>query len=198
LPEKGTPVANNSNMIVGTSAAGSDGLGLVWFAPVGTTAPTDESGALNAAFKDAGGISEEGVSIAMSETSKKIKFYGSQLAQRTIVTDQETTFKMKFMEANATSLAVYWRKALGSITPAAGTGKFSLTHGTYAVQFYSMVVDVVDGTSRARFYCPKVEVSNRDDLTIGNGNEISWGAELTAYPVAGTAIAVYFAVPSLG
>ncbi len=45
-------MANNSNMIVGTGASGSDGLGLVWFAPTGTTAPTDESGALNAALKD--------------------------------------------------------------------------------------------------------------------------------------------------
>ncbi len=191
-------MANNSNMLVGTGAGGSDSLGLCWFAPTGTTAPTDESGALNAAFKDAGGISEEGVSVAMSETSKKIKFYGSQLAQRTIVTDQETTFKMKFMEANATSLAVYWRKALGSITPAVSTGKFSITHGTYSVQFFSAVFDVIDGSNKLRMYCPKLEVTNRDDLTIGNGNEISWGAELTAYPVSGVAIALYFAIPSLG
>ncbi len=191
-------MANNANMIVGTSAGGSDGLGLVWVAPTGTTAPTDEAGTLNAAFKDAGGISEEGLTVAMSETSKKIKFYGSQLAQRTIVTDQETTFKAKFMEANATSLAVYWRKPLGSITPAVSTGKFSITHGTYAVQFYSMVIDCIDGTSKLRMYCPRVEVSNRDDLSIGNGNEISWGATLTAYPVAGVAVALYFAIPSLG
>lgn len=191
-------MANNSNMLVGTSAAGSDGLGLVWFAPTGTTAPTDESGALNAAFKDAGGVSEEGITAAMSETTKKIKFYGSQLAQRTIVTDQEMTFKMKFMESNATSLAVYWRKALGSIVPAVSTGKLAITSGAYSVQNYSMVVDVIDGSNRLRMYCPKVEVSNRDDLQIGNGNEISWGATLTAYPVSGVAVALYMAIPSLG
>lgn len=191
-------MANSANMVVGTQAGGSDGLGLTWWAPTGTTAPTDESGALNAAFKDGGGISEEGISIAMSESTKKIKFYGSQLAQRTIVTDQETTFKMKFMEANATSLAVYWRKALGSIVPAASTGKFSITHGTASIQFYSAVFDVVDGANKIRFYCPRLEVTNRDDLQIGNGNELSWGPTLTAYPVAGVAIAMYFAIPSLG
>ncbi len=185
-------------MLVGTGAGGSDSLGLTWWAPVGTTAPTDESGALNAAFKDGGGISEEGLSLAMSETSKKIKFYGSQLAQRTIVTDQETTFKMKFMESNPTSLAVYFRKPLGSIVPAASTGKFSVMHGTYSVQYVSACFDVLDGVNKLRMYCPKLEVTNREDLSIGNGNEISWGAELTAYPVAGVAVALYFAIPSLG
>lgn len=191
-------MADNAAMIVGTQAAGSDGLGLAWFAPEGTTAPVDDDGALNAAFKDAGGISEEGITLSMNETSKKIKFYGSQLAQRTIITDQETTFAMKFMEANATSLAVYWRKALGSITPAASTGKFSIAHGTHSVQFYSFVADVVDGDNRIRFYCPRVEVTNRENLVIGNGNEISWGATITAYPVSGVAVQMFFAVPTLG
>ncbi len=191
-------MANNSNLVVGTQAGGSDGLGLTWFAPTGTTMPTDESGALNAAFKDGGGISEEGVSLAMSETTKKIKFYGSQVTQRTIVTDAETTFKLKFMEVNATSMAIYWRKALGSISPAVGTGKFSITHGATSVAYFSMVIDVVDGSNKIRFAVPKAEVTNRDDLQIGNGTELSWGPEITAYPVSGVAIAMYFAIPSLG
>lgn len=191
-------MANSSNMIVGTGAAGSDSLGLTWWAPTGTTAPTDESGALNAAFKDGGGISEEGITIAMTESVKKIKFYGSPLAQRSVITDQETTFEMKFMEANPVSLAVYWRKALGAITPAVSTGKFAITHGTYNVQFYSAVFDVVDGVNRMRYYCPKVEVTNRSNLVIGNGNEVSWGCTITAYPVAGVAIQQYYAIPSLG
>ncbi len=191
-------MANNANLVVGTAGGGADSLGLTWFAPTGTTMPTDESGALNAAFKDGGGISEEGVSLAMSETSKKIKFYGSQVSQRTIVTDAETTFKLKFMEVNPTSMAIYWRKALGSIVPAASTGKFSITHGATSVVFFSMIIDVVDGANKIRFAIPRAEVTNRDDLQIGNGNELSWGPEITAYPVAGVALAMYFAIPSLG
>lgn len=191
-------MANNANLIVGTSAGGSDGLGLTWFAPTGTTMPTDEAVALNAAFKDGGGISEEGISLAMSETSKKIKFYGSQQSQRTIITDAETTFKMKFMEVNPTSMCIYWRKALGSVVPGVGTGKFALTHGATSVTFFSAVFDVIDGANKIRFACPRLEVTNRDDLQIGNGNELSWGAEITAYPVAGVSIAMYFIVPTLG
>lgn len=191
-------MGNNSNLLVGTGAAGSDGLGLAWVANFGATAPTDAGTALNASFKDSGLIAEEGLSLSMKETAKKIKAYGSQLAQRTVITDQDTTFKLKFLEHNPYSLAVYHRKTIGSISPGVGTGAFSLTTGSYNEIFYGMVFEIVDGVNKIRAYAPKVSVTNRDDLQIGNGNEISYGVELTAYQVSGTAIAWYYVVPSLG
>jgi hypothetical protein len=192
-------VGNNSNLIVGTSAAGSDGLGLAWAADFGATGPTDATTALNAAFKDTGLIAEEGLSLALSETVKKIKAYGSQLAQRTVVTDQESVFKLKFLESNQYSLAVFHRKAIaGGISPGAGTGAFSVTTGSYNERFYAMVFDVIDGDNKIRAYAPKVSVTNRDDLAVGNGNEISYGVELTAYQVSGVAIAWHYVVPALG
>jgi hypothetical protein len=191
-------VGNNSNLLVGASAAGSDGLGLAWFAATGTTAPTDSGTALNAGFKDAGLISEDGLSLSMSESSNDIKAYGSQLPQRTIITDQKTVFKVKFLEHNPYSLAVYYRKAIGSISPAVSTGAFGITVGSFNTQFYSAVFEIVDGVNKIRAYAPKVEVTNREDLQVGNGAEISYGVELTAYQVSGVAVQFYFAVPSLG
>jgi hypothetical protein len=185
-------------MIVGTAAGGSDGYGLAWFAPFGTTAPVNESGALNAAFKDAGLITEDGLTLSMSESSNKIKAYGSQIAQRTIITDQDTTFSLKFLEHNPISMAVYYRKTLTAIVPTAVTGAFSVTVGAYNEIFLAMVLEIVDGSNRLRGYCPKVSVTNREDLQVGNGAEISLGVELTAYPVSGTAIQWFGAIPSLG
>lgn len=190
--------ANNSNMAIGTAGGGVDGYGLIWFAPFGTTAPVDESGALNAAFKDAGLITEDGMTLSMSESSNKIKAYGSQIAQRTVITDQDTTFSIKFLEHNPVSMAVFYRKALNSIVPAVTTGKFSVTVGAYNEVFMAMCAEIVDGTTKLRAYCPKVSVTNREDLTVGNGAEISLGVELTAYPVSGTAIQWFGAIPSLG
>jgi hypothetical protein len=192
-------VGNNSNLLVGTGAAGADGLGLAWFADFGATAPTDAGTALNAAFKDTGLIAEEGLSLSLSETVKKIKAYGSLLTQRSVVTDQDTTFKLKFLESNQYSLAVYHRKAIsGGISPGVGTGAFSVTTGSFTSRQFAMVAEIVDGTAKIRAYAPKVEVTNRDDLQIGNGNEISYGVELTAYQVSGVAIYWYYVVPSLG
>ncbi len=192
-------MGNNANLLIGTGAGGSDGLGLAWFADFGATAPTDAGTALNAAFKDCGLISEEGLSLSLSETVKKIKAYGSLLAQRSVITDQDTTFKLKFLESNQYSLAVFHRKAIsGGISPGVGTGAFSVTTGSYNERFYGATFEIVDGTNKIRAYCPKVEVTNRDDLQVGNGNEISYGVELTAYQVSGIAIQWYYVVPSLG
>ncbi len=192
-------MGNNSNLLVGTGAAGSDGLGLAWAADFGATAPTDATTALNASFKDTGLISEEGLSLSLSETTKKIKAYGSLLAQRTVLTDQDTTFKLKFLESNQYSLAVFHRKAIaGGISPGVGTGAFSVTSGSFTARYYAFVFDIIDGSNRIRAYAPKVEVTNRDDVQVGNGNEISYGVELTAYQVSGVAIYWYYLVPSLG
>lgn len=190
-----------NSLLVGTTAAGSDGTGLAWFAATGTTAPTDATTALNAGFKDAGLVAEDGLTVGFAESSKKIKAYGSQAAQRIIVTDQDFTFKLKFLETNEISQAVFWRKAINSITPAVSTGAFSVTGGTYARQLYAFVADVVDitnGTNHLRIYAPSVEVTGRDDLSISNGNEIGWGVTITAYPVAGVAIQMFVASPNLG
>lgn len=188
-------MGDNAKMIVGTSAAGSDGTGLAWFGATGTTAPTDGSSALNAGFKNAGLITEAGLTISLARTTKKIKAYGSQSAQRTIVTDEETTFKLAFLETNPISTAIYFAEALSAFTPDVN-GAWSTTTGTYSEQLHAAVFDVVDGTRRLRAYCPRIEVTNNDDLTIGNGNEMPWGVTCTAYPVSGIAIQWFFIVPA--
>ncbi len=190
-----------NSLLVGTTAGGSDGTGLAWFAPTGTTAPTDATTALNAGFKDAGLIAEDGLTVGFAESSKKIKAYGSQAAQRNVVTDSDFTFKIKMIETNEISQAVFWRKGITSITPAVSTGAFSVTGGTYARQLYAavfQVVDITNGTNVLRFYAPSCEVTARDDVSISNGNEIGWGVTITAYPVAGVALQMFVTSPNLG
>ncbi len=190
-----------NNLLVGTAAAGADGTGLAWFGITGTTAPTDAVTALNAGYKDGGLITEEGLVISFNETNKKIKAYGSQATQRVLVTDQEFTFKLRFLETNEISQAVFWRKTIGSITPTVSTGAFSVTAGTVSRNLFTFVGDVVDvtsGTNHLRFHAASCEVTGRDDLSIANGNEIGWGVTITAYPVAGVAMTMFAAIPNLG
>lgn len=186
---------DNSKMIVGQAGGGSDGTGLSWWAPTGSTAPTDGDTALAAAFQDAGLITESGLTISLARTIKKIKAYGSQVSQRSVVTDEETTFKLAFLETNPISTAIYFAESLSAFTPDVD-GAWSTTTGAYSESFKSAVFDVVDGTRRLRAYCPKIEVTNNDDLTIGNGNEMPWGVTCTAYPVSGVAIHWFFIVPA--
>ncbi len=190
-----------NNLLVGTQAGGSDGTGLGWFGVTGTTMPTDATTALNAGFKDAGLISEEGLVVSFAEQTKKIKAYGSTATQRVLIIDSEFTFKIRFLETNEISQAVFWRKTIGSITPAVSTGAFSVTAGPTSRNLFAFVGDIVDvsaGTNHLRFAAASCEVTGRDDLSISNGNEIGWGVTITAYPVAGVAITMFAAIPNLG
>ncbi len=192
-------MANNANIFAGLTAAGADGMGLAWFANTGTTAPTDSTTGLNAGFKNAGMITEDGLTVKFSESQKKIKGYGSPQVQRVLTTDVETSFDLAFLETNQYSQAVFHRLAITSITPGVGVGNFSVTTGNYTRQLYAAVFDMVDGTNHIRAYCPSVEVTGRSDVKFSNGNEATWPVTLTAYPnSSGVAIQWYMLMAATG
>lgn len=192
-------MSDNRNLLAGVAATGVDGTGLVWMAIPGSTAPTDATTALAAAWKNMGGITEAGVSIKQNTSTTKKKFYGSPVTQRTLVTDQEYTIDVAYGELNARVMEVFWRKALLSIVPTVTTGAWATTAGTYSRQLYAMVVDMVDGVNRLRFYFPSVEVTNQGDIKIANSEALEWGVTLSAYPdTSGNAIYPFGAQPSLG
>lgn len=192
-------MADNRNYLAGTGATGADGLGLVWMAVTGSTAPTDATSPLAAAWKNMGGQAEAGITINQQTTTTKLKFYGSPAIQRTLVTDQETTIDLVMAETNARTQELYWRKAIGSITPTAVTGAFATTGGTYVRQLYAAVFDIVDGTNHIRFYAPQVEVTGQAAVKVANSAAIEWGVTLSAYPdTSGNYIYPFYAIPSLG
>lgn len=192
-------MGDNRNLLAGTGAAGSDGTGLAWFATTGSTAPTDATTSLAAAFKNAGLITENGLSGKVNTSSKDIKAYGSVQIQRKIITDSSLSFDIEFLETNARTQELYWGIQFGTLSPTVGTGAFSFTFGTYTRQLVAGVFDVIDGTNHVRMYCPQLEVTDRKDFQIGNGQEISWGVTFTAYPnSSGVTMQSFDIIPALG
>lgn len=183
-------MGDNRNIFTFTQAAGSDGTGLAWFAATGSTAPTDATTALAAAWKNAGMITDNGVVQKFSESSKTVKAAGSTAIQRTLVTDDTFTFDIEFLENGPIAKAVFSRRAIGSISPTVGTGAFSNTYGLYTRQLYALVLDMLDGTNHVRLYSPSVEVTARKDVTYNNANPATFGVTVTAYPDS-TGVAVY-------
>lgn len=192
-------MGDNRNILAGTGASGADGTGLAWFAVTGSTAPTDASTALAAAWKNAGMVAEEGLGGKVNTSSKDIKAYGSVQIQRKIVTESSLEFDIAFLETNARVMELYWGLAFNSLSPGVGTGAFNFTFGTYTRQLVAGVFDMIDGTNRMRIYCPQLEVTDRKDFKVSNASEISWGVTLTAYPnTSGVAMQTYAVVPALG
>lgn len=192
-------MGDNRNLLAGTGAAGADGTGLAWFAVPGSTAPTDATTALAAAWKNAGLITEDGLTGKINTASKEVKAYGSTQIQRRIITDSSVTFDITFLETNARTQELYWGIQFGSLSPTVGTGAFAFAFGTYTRQLIAGTFDMIDGTNHMRLYCPQLEVTDRKEFKIGNGNEVAWGVTFTAYPnSSGIAVQAYDVVPALG
>lgn len=110
----------------GVSVAASKpkvGGGLYW-APIGTPIPTDETTALNAAFKALGPISEEGVKPSRDTNIEKIKEWdGSTLAS--LLTDESRSFEVVLYGYYDTEVQQYINGSANvAVTPAtASTGK---------------------------------------------------------------------------
>ena len=189
--------ANRSAILAGISAGGSAGTALANFAPTGTTLPTSIGATLNAAFQDAGWITEDGLKRATETESSDVKAYGSTQPLRTLKTSQKTTFEIGFLESNATTLCVYHQLPLGTLVPD-GTGAFDFTEGQARTQLYAAVFDIVDGVNRIRAVAPNVEMTGQKEFEAKAGTPIPYGVTLTAYPGSdGVSIHWYYLVPAL-
>ena len=169
-------VENVAELVVGASGA-------VHVAPVGTALPTDIATALNAAFKNTGLLTEDGVGIepAMEQT---VLYSWQRLTRvRTIVTrrDIELTFAMQ--QWNETNIPLAFGG--GTVTPTAGPPAY-YTYAPLETQVRdprSMVVEWADGSKLYRVVFPEVEVTDLAGFTLSKSAESALA--VTANAVAG-------------
>jgi hypothetical protein len=196
------PNPNSNLVLAGTSAGGSTGLELLSVAPTGTTGPTNATTALtavNAAWDGMGYVSTDGITISADESSNEIGAYGTGIPVRVVNTKSAETFQVVCLETNLAVLEVYNRKELGTIQPDAN-GAFSFSRGTVLVQRYSFVLDIVDGENLIRLWYPEAEVKERTERKIGNGEGISYGFTIQAYPsdaLNGDFVKDFYRIPEL-
>lgn len=72
--------------------------GGIYYAPAGTTLPTDATTALAAAFKELGYVAEDGIVNSISRETTDVREWGGDVVD-TIITGQTDTFKFKLMES---------------------------------------------------------------------------------------------------
>lgn len=141
--------------------------GVVYVAPIGTTAPTDYATALNVAFKDVGYIGEGGVSIVPNETSKKLKAWQNGETVKTITRLEDVTVSFDMIELRSEEAQkAYW----GAAATVAAGGLTVTVGGSSASTPIMLVIDAVDGTVGTRYFFPKAVVSDRGAITVISDN----------------------------
>lgn len=159
--------------------------GGVWRAPLGTTLPTTATETLNAAFKDMGYVSEDGVVNSNSPDSEKIKAWGGQIVL-VVSTEKPDTFQMTLIEVlNADVAGAVYNP--GNVT--------DIKDGNNNVVGYKVVVNadpsdhasyVIDmrmtGGAMKRIVIPDAQISELGDITYKDDEAVGYEITIDALP----------------
>lgn len=161
------------------SLAMSNGIASV--GPADTVAPTGMT-ALTTPWVDLGSMSTDGLSESLKQTRTDFKRWGSISIYKSVITDEAHTFKVTFLESNANVLGLFYRTGT-TPTPDSTSHIISIVDDTTGtIDRRAFVFDLLEGTNHARFYCPRVEVTDVDDPVYVTDKLTQYGVTLTAYP----------------
>ena len=175
-------------------AGGPDQLvtGAINSAPAGTALPTDETTALNAAFKDSGYISDSGLKIGTNQSNTEITDWSGNVV-RDILQSYGNSLTWEHLEWNEESL----KNFLGdnNVTAVKTTGsptKITAKFNGDEMPTKEWVFNIKDGIRKLRVVVPNGKVSERGEISFTKGDAVKLPITLKTYPDAsGNHIYVY-------
>jgi len=140
------------------------------------TAPTGTASALTG-FVDLGGISEDGVTLALNDEgdSTPIKIWQNGATVRTLRSESEDLPSIQFVMVE-TSLATIETYFNVTVTQTAAEGSFE--YKTKARGHSAYILDVIDGADLERDYIPKGIVTAVEEITLANTEAIGYGVTI--------------------
>jgi hypothetical protein len=148
--------------------------GAFMVADLGTALPTTAADTPNMAFKDAGYISEDGITQTIDSDTTDIKAWQNGDVVRTIQTSHKVTLQLTMLETTALTNKIYYADSEASATAVKVAGK-QAPHQT-------VILDVLDGDKVIRLCAPDAQVTERGEITYKNEEAISYNVTLTCYP----------------
>lgn len=154
--------------------------GAIHVAPVGTPLPTSTVEELNAAFKDLGYCSDDGLTNSTNMEVQKIKAWGGDTVL-IILTSKEDTFKFKLIEVKNLDVLKF---VYGSdnVTGDLATG-IAIKVNNNEVPQVSMVIDMIMSDSTAkRVVLPTVSISEVGDIEYGDEDAVGYETTVDCIP----------------
>lgn len=143
----------------------------VFFAPTGTTLPTDITADPPPPFVAVGWISEDGVGLTVTTDVTKFKGWQGGTTLRTKVTSSEKSFKVQCLQETPTVTELFYGHGPATVTGTAPNevAKIDLPESIHTVS-RAAVVKFVDGTVTKFLVCERVEVTARGELAHQNAS----------------------------
>ena len=151
--------------------------GGIYFAPAGTTLPTDATTALATAFKNLGYVSEDGVTNSLSKDVTEIKEWGGDTVD-TVLTAQADTFQFTLIESlNTDTLkAIY-----GDANVTESSGAITVTVKAAEAPSGVWVIDMIQkGNKLKRIVIPNGKVSELGDVVYKADEAVGYDVTVAA------------------
>ncbi len=173
------------NTVANVAAGKPLASGGIYLAPIGSTAPTSVTATLDAAYKSAGYIGEDGVTEGGERSTSKIKAWGGDVVK--VVQDEHSlTYTFRFIEAmNGDVLEAVYGPA--NVTTTAATVSSGTIHEVKvtgeSLPHFQIVFEIKDGDNRIRISAEDVQITEVGEITYSDGDVI--GYEVTVECFAG-------------
>lgn len=154
--------------------------GAVYWAPTGSTLPTDASTALDAAFVCLGYVSEDGVTNSNSPSSDAIKAWGGDKVLD-VTSDKPDEWKLTLIEA----LNVDVLKAIYGSQNVAGTLRDGITvrANSDPNEAACWVIDMIQrNNTMKRVVIPAGTITSLEDISYKDAEAVSYGITISAAP----------------
>lgn len=175
-------MSNTANVLAGKPLA----TGGVLVGAVGSTAPTDATTALDAAFKAAGYVGEDGLTETTDRTTEKIKAWGGDTV-KIVQTDFAVTYQFTFLETlNADVLKTVYGDANVTTTPAGASNGTLQTVKVNSAELpaKSFVFEMKDGDARIRIHVPEGKITEIGEITYSDAEVVGYTVTVEALPNA--------------
>lgn len=164
------------NTVANVAAGKPLASGGIYLAPIGSTAPTSVSSALDAAYKSAGYIGEDGVTEGGERSTTKIKAWGGDVVK--VVQDEHSlTYTFRFIEAmNGDVLKAVHGDA--NVTTTAATVSSGTIHEVKVTSdtlpHFQLVFEIKDDNNRIRISAEDAQITEVGEITYADSDVIGY------------------------
>lgn len=166
-------MAKNDILVASPATATGGVLG----APLGSTLPTDATTAVDAAFVSHGYVSEDGLTMAVSRSTEKIRAWGGDTV-RVVQTEHDVTFTLTLLETSEASA----KAVFGDDNVTVTGGKIDIVVKSDALPEKAWVFDMKDGDKKGRVVVPNGQITETGDTQFVHSDATGWEVTLEATP----------------